>query len=54
MVSLDGSMAVRRLDKRLITILLIVFVQMVGTALIIPIVPLYGKNEFGMSPTTIT
>ncbi|MDK1019148.1 MAG: MFS transporter [Actinomycetota bacterium] len=44
----------RNLDKRLITILLIVFVQMVGASLIIPILPLFAKNEFGMSPTLIT
>jgi DHA1 family tetracycline resistance protein-like MFS transporter len=44
----------RKLDKRLVTILLIVFVQMVGASLIIPIIPLFAKNEFGMSPTMIT
>lgn len=44
----------RNLDKRLVTILLIVFVQMVGASLIIPIIPLFAKNEFGMSPTMIT
>lgn len=44
----------KNLDKRLITILLIVFVQMVGASLIIPIIPLFAKNEFGMSPMLIT
>lgn len=48
------TMNLRTLDKRLATILLIVFVQMVGASLIIPIVPLFAKNEFGMSPTMIT
>lgn len=47
-------MKLKNLDKRLITILLIVFVQMVGASLIIPIIPLFAKNEFGMSPTLIT
>ena len=47
-------MDVRKLDKRLVTILLIVFVQMVGASLIIPIVPLFAKDEFGMSPMMIT
>ena len=44
----------RNLDKRLTTILLIVFVQMVGASLILPILPLYGLNEFGLSPQAIT
>lgn len=47
-------MNLKDLDKRLITILLIVFVQMVGASLILPIVPLFAKNEFGMSPMLIT
>jgi DHA1 family tetracycline resistance protein-like MFS transporter len=47
-------MQLKNLDKRLITILLIVFVQMVGASLIIPIIPLFAKNEFGMSPMLIT
>jgi len=52
--SLTVSMNLKNLDRRLVTILLIVFVQMVGASLIIPIVPLFAKNEFGMSPTMIT
>lgn len=44
----------RQLDRRLITILLIVFVQMLGAAMILPILPLYALNEFNMSPETIT
>lgn len=44
----------KNLDKRLVTILLIVFVQMVGASMILPIIPLFAKNEFNMSPTLIT
>jgi len=44
----------RRIDRRLLTILLIVFVQMVGAAMIMPILPLYAQSEFNMSPRTIT
>jgi MFS transporter, DHA1 family, tetracycline resistance protein len=42
------------LDKRLIVILLIVLVNMVGAAMVMPILPLYAKNEFHMSAQTIT
>lgn len=42
------------IDRRLITILLIVFVQMLGAAMILPILPLYAKRAFAMSPETIT
>ena len=45
---------IRQLDRRLITILLIVFVQMLGASMIMPILPLYAKSEFNMSPQTIT
>lgn len=44
----------RRIDRRLLTILLIVFVQMVGAAMIMPILPLYAQSEFNMSPRIIT
>jgi DHA1 family tetracycline resistance protein-like MFS transporter len=44
----------RRIDRRLMTILLIVFVQMLGAAMILPILPLYAQREFNMSPQTIT
>jgi len=43
----------RELDPRLLTILLIVFVQMLGTAMILPILPLYAKREFAMSDQII-
>lgn len=44
----------RSIDRRLITILLIVFVQMVGASMILPILPIYARREFDMSPTVIT
>ncbi len=47
-------MKLRSLDKRLVTILLIVFVQMVGAGMILPILPLYAKNEFSMSATEVS
>jgi DHA1 family tetracycline resistance protein-like MFS transporter len=48
-----GQVRLRSMDKRLVTILLIVFVQMVGAGMILPILPIYAQNEFGMSPTAI-
>jgi DHA1 family tetracycline resistance protein-like MFS transporter len=45
---------IKQIDKRLLTILLIVFVQMLGSAMILPILPLYAKDEFAMSPQIIT
>lgn len=47
-------MNVRNIDRRLLTILLIVFVQMVGAAMILPILPLYAKREFALTPQAIT
>ncbi len=44
----------KSVDKRLTTILLIVFVQMVGASLILPILPLYALGEFDLSPQAIT
>ena len=41
-------------DRRFITILLIVFVQMIGTAMVNPILPLYAQSQFSMSPEVIT
>ncbi len=41
-------------DRRLLTILLIVFVQMVGTSMVNPILPLYAQSEFGLEPEVIT
>ncbi|MEO1289836.1 MAG: MFS transporter, partial [Chloroflexota bacterium] len=42
------------LDKRLIVILLIIFVQIVGASMVLPILPLYAEREFGMRESTIT
>lgn len=42
------------LDKRLIVILLIVFVQIVGAAMVLPILPIYASREFNLSASTIT
>ncbi|MCO5183319.1 MAG: MFS transporter [Anaerolineae bacterium] len=44
----------RQLDHRLVTILLIVFVQMVGAAMILPILPIYARREFDMPVEVIT
>ena len=44
----------RRIDRRLLTILLIVLVQMLGAAMILPILPLYAQREFNMTPQVIT
>jgi DHA1 family tetracycline resistance protein-like MFS transporter len=43
-----------QLDRRLVTILLIVFVQMLGAAMILPILPLYAQREFSLTPQVIT
>ena len=47
-------MNLKNIDHRLATILLIVFVGMVGAAMILPILPLYAQREFGMSAQVIT
>jgi DHA1 family tetracycline resistance protein-like MFS transporter len=44
----------RQIDHRLATILLIVFVQMVGAAMILPILPIYARREFDMPVEVIT
>lgn len=44
----------RNIDRRLITIILIVFVQMLGAAMILPILPLFAQNEFKLEPQFIT
>ncbi|MCB0004910.1 MAG: MFS transporter [Anaerolineales bacterium] len=45
---------IRAADKRLLTILLIVFVQMVGSSMVLPILPLYAQRQFDISPQVIT
>ena len=47
-------MSLKLTDRRLLTILLIVFVQMVGAAMVLPILPLFAQREFNISPTIIT
>ena len=42
------------IDRRLLTILLVVFVQMLGASLILPVLPLYAQREFQMSAEMIT
>ncbi|MFP4320951.1 MAG: MFS transporter [Anaerolineales bacterium] len=42
------------LDKRLVTILMIVLVQMIGASMALPILPLYAKRQFDLSPEVIT
>jgi DHA1 family tetracycline resistance protein-like MFS transporter len=42
------------IDRRLFTILMIVFVQMLGASMILPILPLYAQRQFGLTPETIT
>ena len=44
----------QRPDRRLVTILLIVFVQIVGSGMILPILPLYAQDAFDLSPQVIT
>lgn len=42
------------LDRRLIAILLVIFVQIVGASMALPILPLYAQRRFDMDPQTIT
>lgn len=42
------------MDRRLFTILMIVFVQIVGASMVNPILPLYAQSEFNMEPQVIT
>lgn len=44
----------RQMDKRLLTILLIVFVQLLGASMVNPILPLFAQSQFDMEPQTIT
>ncbi|MFQ5612322.1 MAG: MFS transporter [Anaerolineae bacterium] len=44
----------RKIDRRLFTILMIVFVQMAGASLVLPILPLYAQRQFKLAPQTIT
>jgi len=44
----------KTMDRRLSTILLIVFVQMLGGAMVLPVLPLYARRDFGLAPPIIT
>ncbi len=41
-------------DRRLLTILLIVFVQMLGASMVMPVLPLYAQRRFALAPEVIT
>lgn len=43
----------KNVDRRLLTILSIIFVQMVGASMVVPILPLFAEAEFDMSPSVI-
>ncbi|HLF91771.1 MAG TPA: MFS transporter [Anaerolineales bacterium] len=47
-------MNLKNIDRRLSTILLIVFVQMLGGAMVLPVLPLYAQRDFGLTPPAIT
>jgi len=44
----------KKIDRRLFTILLIVFTQMLGGAIVLPVLPLYAQRDFHLSPPIIT
>ncbi|MCI0694192.1 MFS transporter, partial [candidate division KSB1 bacterium] len=45
---------IRSMDRRLFTIILVVFVQLLGASMVVPILPLYAKRDFNMTPEVIT
>lgn len=45
---------IRNTDQRMLTILLVVFVQFVGASMAIPILPMMAQREFDLSPPVIT
>ncbi|MBP1703751.1 MAG: tetracycline resistance protein [Chloroflexi bacterium] len=45
---------IRKYDRRLLTILSIVFVQIAGAALILPILPLFAERKFDLSPASVS
>ncbi|HRQ40711.1 MAG TPA: MFS transporter [Chloroflexota bacterium] len=47
-------MNTKRIDRRLITILLIVFVNILGASMVLPVLPLYALRRFEMEPQVIT
>lgn len=44
----------KSIDRRLLTILGVVFVQIVGASMVLPILPLYARRSFDMTPQVIT
>lgn len=44
----------RGMDKRLFTILMIVTVQMIGASMVLPILPNYARNTFGVDDSVVT
>jgi len=44
----------KNVDRRLFTILMIVFVNMAGASMILPILPLYARRQFELPPQIIT
>ncbi len=44
----------KQMDRRLLTIFLIVFVNMLGAAMVLPVLPLYALRRFEMEPQVIT
>jgi DHA1 family tetracycline resistance protein-like MFS transporter len=53
-LSLKRKIDFSRFDRRLVTILSIVFVQMAGAAMILPILPLFAERQFSLSPSLVT
>ncbi len=50
----DLKLKMRSVDRRMFTILMIVFVQMLGTSMVYPILPLYAQSGFHMNAEMIT
>ena len=46
-------MKFKQIDRRLFTILMIVFVQMLGASMALPILPLFAQRQFAMEPQFI-
>lgn len=51
---MDDQAPKPRMDRRLLTVLLIVFVQMVGASMALPILPLFARRDFGLNEAAIT
>lgn len=44
----------KTIDRRMVAILLIVFVNMVGASMVLPILPVYARRAFGVSDSVVT